>query len=504
MSIYKTKRKWKWWLFFAALVIVAASLVYTNMLVRKIAKDERQKVKIWAEAIQRKASLVNYTNNFFNKIRIEERKRVEIWAEATRRSIIADPDEEDLSLYDQIISQTTNIPLIWTDENGKILAGRNLDFKLNTNDILEGNLKRQFTEYDPIIIDVYGLKQYIYYKESKVYTELRERLDDLIESFFSDIVNNTSSVPVIIQEATSSDILAMGNVDTLKYNDSTSIFELLQEMEVENDPILVDLPGKGQQIIYYKESYLLTQLRYYPVVQFGIIGIFLLISYLLFSFARRSEQNQVWVGMAKETAHQLGTPLSSMMAWVELLKLENTPPELITEVQKDIDRLNTITTRFSKIGSVPELDSWNIAEVMDEIIDYLQTRTSRKVHFLNQIPASPPYKVALNKELFHWVIENLVKNAVDAMGSKGSIRFDAGYSGTQVFIDVSDTGKGMTRTEFKNIFNPGYTSKKRGWGLGLTLSRRIIEQYHNGKIFVKSSAPKQGTTFRILLNQPKL
>jgi signal transduction histidine kinase len=248
---------------------------------------------------------------------------------------------------------------------------------------------------------------------------------------------------------------------------------------------------------------MLTKLRYYPFIQLAVIGLFLLIAYLLFSQARRSEQNQVWVGMAKETAHQLGTPLSSMMAWVELLKLKGVDHETLVEIEKDVNRLETITDRFSKIGSLARLEPTDIVKLIYDSISYIRSRTSQKVKFIITPDLNTEILVPLNIHLFEWVIENLCKNAADAMEGSGEVHIDLSEDDDHVIIDVSDTGKGIPKSRYKTIFNPGYTSKQRGWGLGLTLSRRIIVNYHSGKIFVRSSVLNKGTTFRIMLKKKK-
>ena len=228
---------------------------------------------------------------------------------------------------------------------------------------------------------------------------------------------------------------------------------------------------------------------------------FLLAASLLFSTARKAEQNQVWVGMAKETAHQLGTPLSSLMAWVEIFKMKNVDPETIKEIEKDVFRLQTITQRFSNIGSLPKLEVQNLVTVMYDSVKYISARTSQKVHFSVNLPEEFECNILINKPLFEWVTENLFKNAIDAMDGEGRIDIVITEEIGNIYIDISDTGKGIPKSKFKTIFKPGFTSKQRGWGLGLTLSKRIIDIYHNGKIFVKSSVLSKGTTFRIVLEK---
>lgn len=500
LNIYNRKQRWKWLLVAFALVIVGVSLWYTNILVDKIAKDERKKAQTWADAVQKKATLVRYTEVFFEKLKTEERKRVQIWAEATKRLIEAD-NTEDLTFYSEIISGNTNIPVVLTDEDGNITAAKNVDFDSDSINTLTGDLNTEFTVYEPIVVTYGWKKSYLYYKDSKLFTELRQVLDDLIKSFISEVVINSASVPVIITDSTKTKIIAFGNLDSTKINDKTYGNEMITSMQQQNKPIEIDLSGTGTSFVFYKDSYLLTQLKYYPYAQFFVIGLFLLVAYFLFSTARKAEQNQVWVGMAKETAHQLGTPLSSLMAWVEILEQKGVDKETIQELEKDAYRFNTITQRFSNIGSLPKLEGTNIVKVIYDAVDYVKARTSQKVQFSVNLQKDYEYFVPLNEHLFEWVIENLCKNAVDAMEGEGRINLSITEESDFVNIDVHDTGKGIPKSKFKTVFKPGYTSRQRGWGLGLTLSKRIIEEYHKGKISVKSSVLGKGTTFRITLRK---
>jgi len=500
VDIYIQKRKWKWLLLVFAFVIVVISLWYTNILVRKIAKDERQKVTTWVEAVQKKATLVRYTERFFEKLKTEERKRVQLWAEATKRLIEAD-NTEDLTFYSEIISDNTNIPVVLTNDKGNITATKNVDFNPDSIKTLSGSLKQEFSLYPPIIVNYGAKKSYLYYKDSKLFTGLRDVLDDLIKSFISEVVVNTASVPVIITDSSKSKMIAFGNIDSIKINDRNYANEMLSVMQTQNNPIVVELYGIGKSYVFYKDSFLLTQLKYYPFVQLIIIGLFLFVAYLLFSTSRNAEQNQVWVGMAKETAHQLGTPLSSLMAWVEILKMKNMDSATISEMEKDVHRFEIITQRFSNIGSLPKLEKQNIVKSVYDAIDYVIARSSKKVKFSVNISKDVEYNIPLNEPLFEWVIENLCKNAIDAMDGEGKIDISVTEENQSVLIDITDTGKGIFKSKFKTVFKPGYTSKKRGWGLGLTLCKRIIETYHKGQIFVRNSTIGKGTTFRIILNK---
>lgn len=483
-----------------AVLIIISSLWYTNILVKKISADEKKKVRLWAEAIQRKASLVKYTNVLFHKIENEEREKMQLWAEANHQ---LGKNLSDYTFVLEVIKNNSTIPVIIADEKGKVLLPRNIDpaFSNDTN-YLKKVLDTMARQHTPIKIEVLpGSYNFVYYQDSKLFTELKTVFDGLIRSFISEVAVNSASAPVIYTDSTRKNVLAFGNMDSIKMKDSVFVRNSIDEIIVENPPIEVDLGDGQKNYIFYKESFLLTQLRYYPYFQFGIIGIFLLISYLLFNTARKAEQDQVWLGMAKETAHQLGTPLSSIIAWLEYLKLKGVDEQTLTEARKDVKRLETITERFSKIGSLPVLDKADVVDVLNTAIDYMRTRTSKSVNFSVISLNSHSIIAKLNVPLFEWVVENLCRNAVDAMGGNGSVSVEVADQLQVIYIDVADTGKGIPRSHFKTIFQPGYTTKQRGWGLGLSLAKRIIENYHGGKIFVKRSEIGKGTTIRIVLNK---
>jgi signal transduction histidine kinase len=383
LNLYRQKQVVKGVLLFAAIIIGALSLWYTNTLVKKLSDEEKKKVELWAEATKKLADLTDATTDF--------------------------------NFLINVIRNNTTVPVVMVDENDNILSWRNLD-----------SLQMQDTAF--------GKSQ-------------------------------------------------------------------LQVMRSEREPIEIKLYNGKMNRIYYKDSLLLTKLRYYPFFQLGVIALFILVSYLAFSSSRRAEQNQVWVGMAKETAHQLGTPLSSLLAWIDLLKLKGVGAEYTNEIEKDIGRLNTITERFSKIGSPPALKKENLAEVVRRSVSYIQTRSSGKVAFEINVGDEAQTEASLNAPLLEWVFENVLKNAIDAMNGEGKISVNVTDQLQFVYIDISDTGKGIPRGAFGTVFKPGYTTKSRGWGLGLSLSKRIIEDYHHGQIFVKSSEPNVKTTFRIVLRK---
>ena len=318
-------------------------------------------------------------------------------------------------------------------------------------------------------------------------------------SFALEVLRSNNTIPMILTDA-KGNINSDRNLDSLKREDPVWLQQQVLEMKAEQQPIEISFGKEGEKnYVYYRDSLLIRQLRYYPYFQLAVISLFLMVSYLAFSTSRKAEQNQVWVGMAKETAHQLGTPLSSLMAWVEYLKIHGSREGHLEEIEKDIARLNTITERFSKIGSAPSLKKESVNEVVQNSIDYISSRSSSKVSFrLNKVSTHDVY-APMNIPLFEWVLENIFKNAVDAMSGEGAITVNLTDQQQFVYIDICDTGKGIPKSKFKTVFKPGYTSKSRGWGLGLSLSKRIVEEYHGGHIFVKSSDVNKGTIFRIVL-----
>lgn len=383
MNIYHRKQRWKIYLLIAALFIVVGSYMYTNDLTRRLAREERKNVELWAKSMK----------------------------ELTQNRDL----DRDYSFILEVIKDNETVPMILTDENEQVIDMRNVS--------LSGKNRE-------------------------------EELDRLIE-----------------------------------------------EMKSEHQPIEIALPH-GKQYIFYKDSTLLTRLSFFPLIQLAVVALFLLISYYAFSTAKRAEQNQVWVGMSKETAHQLGTPTSSLLASLELLKMENlNNPSLVPEIEKDINRLGKITERFSKIGSRPSLRPENISGILMNAVHYIKSRVSRKVEFILHFDENREIYVPVNKALFEWVIENLFKNAIDSMNGEGKIQLSVSEKNNMLYIDITDEGKGIPKSKYKTIFQPGYTSKKRGWGLGLSLAKRIVEQYHNGKIFVHHSEIDKGSTFRIILRR---
>lgn len=329
-----------------------------------------------------------------------------------------------------------------------------------------------------------------------------------INFFFERIkkINENNTIPVIWKDG--SGHLNSINIpmnESLSTEDKQEILKLkLQEIILENNkPIEMDM-GFQKEYIYYGNSKLLKLLRYYPLSQLTVVLIIGFLGYIFFSYSRRAEQNKVWVGLAKETAHQLGTPLSSLTAWVEILRNEpHINPDIVTELGKDIQRLETITTRFSNIGSTPILKEEDLLELITGFLNYLKIRISTKVHIQIQSSLGPNQMANVNKYLFEWVIENICKNAVDAMSGTGDILIQLSEGkNNQLLIDITDSGKGISPKNTSKVFSPGFSTKKRGWGLGLTLAKRIVENYHEGKLVLKSTEVNKGSTFRISLPKP--
>ncbi len=499
MNIYSQKQRWKWMLFIVAIIIVFTSLWYTNHLVNRIARDEQKKITLWADAVQKKAKLVKFTNDLFEKLKTEERKKAELYALATKQ---LNNDLSDITFVLKVLQDNTTVPVILTDDQNHVTASRNLDSAIENNkEALIVELESMKALYKPVEIEVYrGQKNYLYYKDSRLFNDIKVVFDSLIKSFISEVAINSAAVPVIYTDSSRTELIAFGNLDSNKVNSPEKLKNLISNMELQNTPITVDLGDGAKNYIYYEQSPLLIQLKYYPYVQFGVIGVFLLIAYILFSTSRKAEQDQVWVGMSKETAHQLGTPLSSLMAWIDYLKENGTDESIVHEMNRDVMRLNMITDRFSKIGSQPTLYDEDICVVVKNALDYLRTRSSKNVKFNINIPDTEIH-TQLSVPLFEWVIENICKNAIDAMDGKGELTITVTDIPEGVSIDLTDTGKGIPKNKHQSVFKPGYTTKKRGWGLGLSLCKRIIENYHHGKIFILQSEEQKGTTFRILLKR---
>ena len=400
-------RRVKIFLVMAAVVIAVVSLVVSHILIRDLAKEEHNKMEVWAEAI---------------------------------RTLNRADENTDINLVLKVINGNNTIPVIVLDTKGNVQAFRNIDIHNCAN-------------YADTLRFVANMGHELLRENHAMRLALDEN------------PNNSSSV----QSVTSGDSLGG---------------------KLSEDYITV----------CYDDSVMLRRLSSYPYVQLGVVMIFVVIAIFALLTSKRAEQNKVWVGLSKETAHQLGTPISSLMAWVEILKETYPDDDLIPEMNKDVKRLQLIADRFSKIGSLPEPIETDLKEVMEHVIDYMDRRTSKKVRMIRDFPDGD-IRVKVNASLFEWVIENLSKNAVDAMGGEGTITLKIFEETKRAVVEVTDTGKGIRRKDIRNVFRPGFTTKKRGWGLGLSLAKRIVEEYHKGKIFVKWSEVGVGTTFRIELKK---
>ena len=329
-------------------------------------------------------------------------------------------------------------------------------------------------------------------------TRLLVTVDDNADiSFIMRVIEENSTIPVIIADA-QGDVFMSRNVEIPEENSEEILQKKILEWKDINEPIEISLDEDTKHYLYYDDSVLFKRLAYYPYIQWSVIVVFFAILFFVFTNAKKSEQDRVWVGLSKETAHQLGTPISSLLAWMEILKNKNVEPDLMPEMEKDVNRLRTIAERFSKIGSKPEKEVVSLNKVLENALAYMQKRTSNKVRITCVYGEPKTIYLSLNVPLFEWVIENLCKNAIDAMEGEGAINISVTENNNRLYIDIQDTGKGIPKSKQKSVFNPGYTTKKRGWGLGLSLVKRIIEEYHGGKIFIKKSELNKGTTFRIV------
>ena len=318
--------------------------------------------------------------------------------------------------------------------------------------------------------------------------------------FLFSVVEDNKTVPVILTDDTGT-IVSSRNLPATVTGNSIAMMRELSKMKDRNEPIIINIDENHHNFIYYRESLILRKLFLYPYIQLAVIFLFIIIAYVAFSASRIAEQNQVWVGLSKETAHQLGTPVSSLSAWVELFEARYPDKTEIKDLSADVDRLTSVTERFSLIGSKPKLKETNINSLISGIIEYFKKRFSPAVEFRFDSGDAINHNAMVNSTLFGWVIENLIKNAIDAMQGNGIVALTVKSDSSTITIDIEDNGRGIPKKDFKNIFKPGFSTRKLGWGLGLSLSKRIIEEYHKGSIFVKHSEPGKGTTMRVILKK---
>lgn len=490
-------------------ILLAFTFWYTRVLISKMQDEELLKIKSWGASMQQQEKLIDYTRTFFAKLELEERKYAIVWSYAYERLLSTNTSPEEFDFIIRIISENKT-PFVVVDSKGKLIESRGSDLSSDSSAFKNHGYNEQtlynYTPYDPISVYAEGEECFFYYKPSATFQHLQGLLDELSRSFELEAASKLVSVPVLFTDSSMTKIIKQINVDKEQLYTENGLKKLLKKISRDNPPLEIDGLGNRHEKMYilYESSPLLKGLRFLPfTLSFALLALLIGIVFL-FNLARRNEQNQVWWGMSKETAHQLGTPLSSLLAWIEYYKMQRDQPlktEDLTEMEKDVLQLQMIAQRFSKIGSIPELKSEDIIPVINRAIAYLKIRTSKRTKYYITPSDGAQFYAYINADLFEWVMENLCKNAVNAIGGKdGEISIDVHLHKPNVIIDISDNGKGMPKNLFSTIFEPGFTSKSRGWGLGLTLCKRIICDYHKGKIFVKSSVINEGTTFRIILN----
>lgn len=502
MDIYSSKQRWKIALILTSLLIIGTSLFVSNSMVSKIAERERDKAKQWADAIKKKVELVKLTTQIFTALREKEREKIQTVVDA--QLTILNPSDlslnQDIDFALKIIESNKDIPVILLNDDGTLSQHRNLPKNPTSDSIPSDNeivsLANDWKKEGRFFtITVFGdMKVDFVFGLSSELLRLEQESDSLIKSFNKELITNKTLIPVLLIDASNQSIEA-SNLPRKRLTQN-QIRQTITELKNQNTPISMNF-GTGEKILYFSDSPEIKQLIWFPYIQFGVMGLVVIVGYLMFSTFRKAEQNQVWAGMAKETAHQLGTPLSSLMAWVSYLESNNTDPMIVNEMQKDLDRLEKITERFSKIGSGAKLVNEDLVVTIGNNLEYLRARLSDKVKIVFNVVDEEPIIVPHNSSLIEWVVENICKNAVDAMGGQGNLTIAMHKIPEWVYIDISDTGKGLTSKQFKTIFQPGFSTKKRGWGLGLTLVKRIVEEYHKGKVFVMKSEIDKGTTFRI-------
>jgi len=506
-DIYSKKQRWKLILFLLASTIILGSIYLSNAMVAKIANKEQAKAKQWAQTIQKKVALLNITKRTFESLENREKQRIQLVVDAIKT--IMNPSElsmnQDLDFAMKIRDGNKDIPMVILDDRNLISSFSNIDFKSDSSELSANHKKRDSLLQEKALqwkkeqrfftIEVFeGVNFMLTYDQSQSLKSLRFQSDSILQAFNKDLIKDTRLMPVVLMDQNKKRIIA-SNIEGGKDWDGKQ----LKAFQAHYPPIKIDLGKDGLQWLYYDLSPELKQLKWFPFIQFGIIAVIVLIGYLVFSTFRRAEQNQVWAGMAKETAHQLGTPISSLAAWMDYLEGQYVDADSLSEMRKDITRLEKVTDRFSKIGSEAKLNPEDLDATVNGIVSYLRPRLSDKVTIEIINPYPSPIVVNHNPSLMDWVIENVCKNAVDAMDGAGTIKVIFLKETRWVHVDIEDNGKGMLKNQFKSVFQPGYSTKKRGWGLGLSLAKRIIETSHKGKVFVLKSELNKGTTFRISL-----
>ncbi len=483
----------KWWkrgLVFFVAGVLGVSLFFMLSLFKSVKKREYENAKLWIRTIKKQRELIEDVQFLFNDLNKEEQKKLRLWLKAVKRIPNVPPGDPDFDIVFDVIKNNEFVPLILTRGNGVIYDYRNI--KDDSPSGLEQSLIQMKSLHSPISLKLDGDVNYLYYGESKLHKNIDEVFQVLVKSYLNDIENNVVSAPVLYMDSSQTEVLAYGNLSSGLdvSNKSLSVDEQITQLRNGVAPIKV-----GDEFLYVQETQLLFMLRVFPLVFIIIVILIAVGVFLYLKVSDKNEQSLLWVGMSKETAHQLGTPISSLMAWNEILKEEFKDNIAFQEIQKDIDRLELITDRFSKIGSKPSLEYTDLSAQAEYVMSYMESRISPHVKISKEFTSK--VMVEMNPQLISWVIENLVKNSVDAMLGRGVLSLRMFEENEKAVFEVSDSGKGIKKSLFKKVFRPGYSSKKRGWGLGLALAKRIIEEYHEGKIFVKSSVEGEGTTMRI-------
>lgn len=502
-GLHINKQRWKIFLSIMILVVIAVSLVLSNSFVSKIADREKSKATQWVDAIKKKGELVQLSNAIFSELKKKERQKIDLVV-AAQKVLLTKSDlskNQDVEFSLSIIQSNTDIPVILLTQENTVMQFRNMEAlfgdkispaqqdstcKSRANEWVKAG-QFQSIEY----LDGEFLK--FVFGNSYELERLQLESDVLIASFSAEVKDNKALIPVMLWDITTDSLEASNlKLGTEEYR------SLRAEWSLQNEPLTFDF-GAGQKQLYFSDSEEVLYLQWIPYVQFLVLGLLIFLGYFIFSTYRKAEQKRVWAGMAKETAHQLGTPLSSLMGWQAHLENLEVDPMVTQEMKKDLVRLERITDRFSKIGSESKLQDSNLSQTIEKNLDYLRARLSEKVELVFKTNLGVEFIVSHNASLMDWVVENLCKNAVDAMQGVGRLEVTLKNDKSNIVLDFKDSGKGIASKDQKAIFEPGFSTKKRGWGLGLALVKRIIEEHHKGKVFVASSKSGQGTTFRILL-----
>lgn len=487
------KERWKWFLGAVCLLLIAGVFYLSAILIEKIKNEEEKKIKIWAGAIQKKSELLREAGKLFDEIAEEEKIKANIYARATEELARTNqPGGFDFLLF--ILQNNRTVPVILTDGKGKIIAHRNLDsVKSSDTSYLNMELREMKKKNPPIRLRIFrNIEQFLYYKDSRILTHSRSIMDTLIQNYLQEVAKNSIQVEVLWLNQQNK-IIAYHSPDslTVKINNPE---EIAHRLEKQNPPVHVTLPDGSSSRIYYASSSIMKYIKFFPYLFTVVFILILILTVFFYSSSYRLEQDRLWVGMSKETAHQLGTPISSLLGWVDLLEDKNIDERIFKSMKEDLKRLKMITQRFSKIGSKPELKTGDICELINQFVIYMRQRVSRNINIHLNIPQKE-IALPMSSELIEWVLENLIKNAVDAMQGEGNIYISLEEKPEKVCIRVKDEGKGIPPALRKKIFKPGFTTKSRGWGLGLSLSKRIVEEYHGGKLYLEKTEHEHGAVF---------